>query len=106
MSEDYVKQLEETNERLTAALDEHRNQIELFRHLMNRCSMRMILDKSGDILIQYVGNILDNEKDRRMVDAYKTIHSVKTITKEACKEEMRDEGRKSVLDIEKLSEKI
>ena len=96
MSKEYIKQLEETNERLTAALDENRNQIELFRHLMSRCSMRMILDKSGDVLIQYVGNILDNEKDRRMVDAYKTIKSIGVISKQYFDKEMSDEGKQKI----------
>ena len=96
MSEEYIKQLEEANNKLTAALDEHRNQVELFRHIMNRCSMRMILDKSGDVLIQYVGNILDNDKDRRMVDAYKTIKSIGTITKQDFDKEMNDEGKQKI----------
>ncbi len=96
MSEEYIKQLEEANNKLTAALDEHRNQVELFRHIMNRCSMRMILDKSGDVLIQYVGNILDNDKDRRMVDAYKTIKAVGTISKQDFDKEMSDEGKERI----------
>jgi hypothetical protein len=96
MSEEYIKQLEEANNKLTAALDEHRNQVELFRHIMNRCSMRMILDKSGDVLIQYVGNILDNDKDRRMVDAYRTIKSIGTITKQDFDKEMSDEGKQKI----------
>ena len=96
VSKEYIKHLEETNERLTAALDENRNQIELFRHIMNRCSMRMILDKSGDVLIQYVGNVLDNDRDRRMVDAYRTIKSIGTITKQDFDKEMSDEGREKI----------
>jgi hypothetical protein len=96
MMDDYVKQLEEANNKLTAALDEHRNQVELFRYLMSRCSMRMILDKSGDVLIQYVGNILDNDKDRRMVDAYRTIKSIGTITKQDFEKEMCDEGKERI----------
>jgi hypothetical protein len=96
MNDEYIKQLEESNTKLTAALDEHRNQVELFRHFMNRCRMRMILDKSGDVLIQYVGNILDNDKDRRMVDAYKTIKSIGTITKQDFDKEMNDEGKQKI----------
>ena len=96
MDEEYVKQLEETNEKLTAALDEHRNQVELFRHLMSRCSMRMILDKSGDVLIQYVGNILNDDRDRRMINAYKTIKPIGTISTQDFQKEMSDEGREKI----------
>lgn len=96
MDEEYVKQLEEANERLTKALDEHRNQVELFRHIMNRCSMRMILDKSGDVLVQYVGNILNDDRDRRIINAYKTIKSVGTISIMDLHTEMSDEGKEEI----------
>lgn len=96
MSDEYVKQLEEANERLIKALDEHRNQVELFRHIMNRCSMRMILDKSGDVLVQYVGNIIDDDKTRRMIEAYKTIKTVGTISIMDLHTEMSDEGKEEI----------
>jgi len=96
MSDEYVKQLEEANERLTKALDEHRNQVELFRHIMNRCSMRMILDTSGDVLVQYVGNILNDDRDRRIVNAYKTIKPVGMMSTADLRKEMSDEGREKI----------
>ncbi len=96
METDYIKQLEDANSKLIAALDEHRNQVELFRYFMTHCSMRMILDKSGDVLIQYVGNILDDDKIRRMVEAYKTIKIVHTITKKELEKEMSDEGKENI----------
>jgi hypothetical protein len=96
MMDDYVKQLEEANAKLTAALDEHRNQVELFRYFMTHCSVRMILDKSGDVLIQYVGNILDDDKIRRMVDAYRTIKIVGIITKKELEKETSDEGKERI----------
>jgi hypothetical protein len=95
---DYVKQLEEANNKLTTALDEHRNQVELFRHIMNRCSMRMILDSSGDVLMQYVGNVLNTDKDRRLIEAYKTIKSVGTISKENYTKEMSDDGKRNIIN--------
>ena len=94
--DDYVKQLEEANAKLTAALDEHRNQVELFRYFMCKCSMKMVLDKSGDVFIRYVGNILDSDKDRRMLDAYKTIKSVGVISKQDLEKEMSDEGKENI----------
>lgn len=96
MENNYIKQLEEANEKLTKALDEHRNQVELFRYFMSKCSMRMILDKSGDVLIQYVGNILEDDKVRRMVDAYKTIRTVGTISTKDLEKEMSDEGKEEI----------
>jgi hypothetical protein len=96
MDTDYIKQLEDANERLTRALDEHRNQVELFRFFMSKCSMRMILDKSGDVLIQYVGNILDDDKIRRMVDAYRTIKSVGIISIKDLEKETSDDGKEKV----------
>jgi len=96
MMDDYVKQLEEANAKLTAALDEHRNQVELFRYFMCKCSMKMVLDKSGDVFIRYVGNILDSDKDRRMLDAYKTIKSVGVISKQDLEKEMSDEGKENI----------
>lgn len=96
MDTDYIKQLEDANERLTKALDEHRNQVELFRFFMSKCSMRMILDKSGDVLIQYVGNILDDDKIRRMVDAYRTIKSVGIISIKDLEKETSDDGKEKV----------
>lgn len=93
---EYIEQLEEANERLVKALDEHRNQVELFRYFMRKCSMRMVLDKSGDVLIQCVGNILDNDEIRRMVDAYKTIRTVGKISTMDLQKEMTREGKEIV----------
>ncbi len=98
MNSDYIKQLEDANSKLISALDEHRNQVELFRYFMSKCSMRMILDKSGDVLIQYqyVGSILDDDKTRRMVDAYKTIKTVGTISIKDLEKETGDDGKENI----------
>jgi site-specific DNA-adenine methylase len=90
MSEEYIKQLEESNNKLIAALDEHRNQVELFRYIMNNCTMKMILDKSGDVLFKYVGNVIDNDEDKRLVNAYKTIKKMGTITIQDLEKELNN----------------
>lgn len=66
--EQYVKDLERDTEQLRMKLEENSELSDLFKYVIMRGKLEVVLDASGDYVLTYRGNMLNNPADVRIKD--------------------------------------
>jgi hypothetical protein len=80
---DYVKQLEETNEKLKQLAEENSELVDLFKYVMSKSRMDVVLDASGDFTLTFEGNMVENIHDHRIKDFAKQFNGFRMKDKQA-----------------------
>ena len=66
--DEYTKQLENANERLTKIAEENSELSDLFKYVLSKSTMEVVLDGSGSYTITFNGNMVQNQNDHRVKD--------------------------------------
>lgn len=93
MDEEYVKQLEQSNDKLQRLAEHNLELVDLFKHLLSQSKMEVVLDGTGDYTLTYSGNMVKNIYDHQIKELAKRYNGFKMSEWKAAKKAGMKETR-------------
>lgn len=83
MDEQYIKNLEESNDKLQKLAEQNLEFVDLFKYIISKGKIEVVLNGSGDFTFVFAGNMLNDLRDHRIKDIAKMFNSISMKDKQA-----------------------